>query len=273
MTSANGSLWQRRLPPHVFWGLLAVCCLACPIAYVLLDKPVFDWQMRRGFVQSSNPVIDAFRLLGKAWLLVWLLLVWVAATGRRQLALLALLALLVLAVPVNSVKVLAGRPRPRERIAAAQATPTLPQGTQLRGLSFPSGDTASTLAVAVALGTALAWPWATVALVAACGVGVMRVVDLAHHPSDVCAGAALGILAALAALRLMRYGSPPAIEVWGRPVALLGTIGIPIVIRFTHGTAVQQLVLKTYVPLVLAIYVVAAVCHRVKAAAMTRRDE
>jgi membrane-associated phospholipid phosphatase len=273
MTSANGSLWQRRLPPHVFWGLLAVCCLACPIAYLLLDKPVLDWQMRRGFVQFSHPAIDAFRLLGKAWLLVWLLLVWVAATGRRQLALLALSALLVLAVPVNSIKVLAGRPRPREKIAAAQATPTSPQDTQLRGLSFPSGDTASALAVAAALSTALAWPWAAAALVAACGVGVMRVVDLAHHPSDVCAGAALGILAALVAVRLMRYGSPPAIEVWGRPVALLATIGIPTVIRFTHGTAVLQIVLKTYVPLVLAIYILAAAYRRVRAAAMIRSDE
>ena len=216
--------------------------------------------------------IDAFRLLGKAWLLVWLLLVWVAATSRWRPSFLALLALLVLVVPVNSLKLLVGRPRPRQEIAAAQAPPEASkENTPLRGLSFPSGDTASAFAVAAALSTVWAWPWAAAALVAAGAVGVLRVVDLAHYPSDVFAGAALGLFAAWVAVQLMRRWPPPAIELWGRTVALLTTIGMPIAIGLTHRTATLILFLKTYVPLVLALYVIARVRTRLRPAP-TNRD-
>ncbi len=256
MTSSRRSLWNRRVPPQVLWVLLLACCVACPIAYLLLDEPVFAWQVQRGFVQFSNLWIDAFRLLGKAWLLVWLLLAWVAASGRWRRSYLALLALVILAVPLNAVKLLVGRPRPREKIVAAEAqTQTAAPDAKLRGLSFPSGDTAAAVTVAAALGTTLSWPWATATLAAAGGIGVMRVVDLAHHPSDVLAGAALGILTALAAARLASHWPPPAVEIWARPVAIAATVLMPIVIIFTHGTPVFILLLKSYVPLALAVYV------------------
>lgn len=260
MTSARRPSLKRGLPPQVLWYALAGFCLACPIAYLLLDKAVFDWLAQRGGVQFSNLWIDAFRLLGKGWLLVWLPSVAVALTGRWRLALLTLLALLLLAVPVNALKLLVGRPRPRQEMVALQARPET-EAAALRGMSFPSGDTAAAFAAAATVGTALAWPWAATALAAAGGIGLMRVVDSAHYPSDVLAGAALGLLAALGALRLVRLGSPPAIELWARPLAIAATLVIPAVVRFTHGPATLLLLLKTYVPLLLAVYLAARVRH------------
>ncbi|MBN1363125.1 MAG: phosphatase PAP2 family protein [Sedimentisphaerales bacterium] len=257
MTTARRPLGLRALPQWVFWALLAGCCLACPLAYLLLDKPVFEWQLRRGFVPFSNLWIDAFRLLGKAWLLVWLLLAWVATTSRWRRVYAPLLALLILALPLNATKLLVGRPRPRQKIAQMQSQAEAATATaELRGLSFPSGDTAAAIAVAAALGAAAAWPWAVAALLAATGVGVMRVVDLAHHPSDVCAGAALGLLVALAAIRLAPRWPPPAVGTWSRPVSILGVVLIPIVTIVTHGTGMFVLLLKTYVPLMLAVCII-----------------
>ncbi len=274
MTSTNRPRWQRGLPPFVLWILLIACCMACPVAYLLLDEPVFAWQVERGFVPFSNLWIDAFRLLGKAWLPVWLLLVWVAATGRWRIPLRTLLALLILVVPLNAVKLLVDRPRPSDKILAMQASPeTSTPSTERRGLSFPSGDTASAVAAAAALGTVVAWPWATAALVTAAGVGAMRVVDLAHHPSDVLAGAAFGIAAALVATRLSRRWSPSAIESWHRPLAILATIAMPIAVIFADGTETLLLLLKTYIPLVLAITIGARVYRRPKADTTARRSE
>ncbi len=61
--------------------------------------------------------------------------------------------------------------------------------------SFPSGETTTTFAVAVMLGW---WypPWRVPLLIVAAVVGAARVVVGSHHPSDVVAGAMLGIAVA-----------------------------------------------------------------------------
>jgi len=63
--------------------------------------------------------------------------------------------------------------------------------------SFPSGHTASAVAFASAVGTAL--PATAVPLgLLACAVGYSRVHTGVHYPSDVAAGAVLGIASAAA---------------------------------------------------------------------------
>jgi len=95
------------------------------------------------------------------------------------------------AVANGPAKWLAGRRRPGT-IATAGLRKL---GRRPRTSSFPSSHTAGAFAFATAAGTA--WPATIpVALVAASGVGVDRVRRLRHYPSDVIAGAALGVVVA-----------------------------------------------------------------------------
>jgi membrane-associated phospholipid phosphatase len=70
--------------------------------------------------------------------------------------------------------------------------------------SFPSGD--ASLAFAMAMSLSLAMPrlrplWWTLAVI----VAVERVAENAHYPSDVVAGAALGVLVAMLARRVVAF--------------------------------------------------------------------
>lgn len=111
-----------------------------------------------------------------------------------------LAALLANAVSHGAVQVLkrtVARPRPCDPWGRPLALVELPDP-----FSFPSGHSAAAFAVAVPV--AITWPWtAPLALGVAAVVSASRVVLKVHHASDVFAGAALGIAAALGAVKLI----------------------------------------------------------------------
>jgi len=117
-------------------------------------------------------------------------------SGRaRHAALLGGAAVAVASATANLVgKRLVRRPRPDRtaaRVVPGRHVP-MPQSA-----SFPSGHTASAVAFASAVGTAL--PATAVPLgLLACAVGYSRVHTGVHYPSDVAAGAVLGIASAAA---------------------------------------------------------------------------
>ncbi|MFG2753745.1 phosphatase PAP2 family protein [Streptomyces xanthophaeus] len=75
--------------------------------------------------------------------------------------------------------------------------------------SFPSGHTAAAVAFTTAVG--VSWPWAGAACAVPAGlVALERVHSGAHYPSDVAAGAALG----LAAAALIRATPPSFHAAW-----------------------------------------------------------
>jgi undecaprenyl-diphosphatase len=121
----------------------------------------------------------------------------------RRAALRGLAALGVASTTANAVgKSLVRRTRPEPGL-----TPLI---RQLRkpptSSSFPSGHTAS--AAAFTTGVALEHPLLAVPVaVAAVGVGVSRVVTGVHYPSDVVAGAAIGVAAGFATTRW--WPTPP----------------------------------------------------------------
>ncbi|MET7680559.1 phosphatase PAP2 family protein [Streptomyces sp. NPDC005423] len=118
--------------------------------------------------------------------------------GRsRRAAILGVAAIGVASTSANLIgKRLVRRPRPHR-----DADSPFP-GRYVRmpeSASFPSGHTASAVAFAAAVGTAL--PVATVPLgLLACAVGYSRVHTGVHYPGDVLAGAVLGTGAAAAVL-------------------------------------------------------------------------
>jgi membrane-associated phospholipid phosphatase len=73
-------------------------------------------------------------------------------------------------------------------------------------LSFPSGHTCIAFATATAL-TICIPRWAPLFFLVAVVVAIERVLEGAHYPSDVIAGAGLGVLAAFLTARVLRWSS------------------------------------------------------------------
>lgn len=235
---------------------IAVLGLAGVLSLFLFDEYVFLRLSQQPKGWLSSKWLDALRQLGKTLVPVWLLLLWFYVSGRLRPALIGLLALLLVAPTVNSVKIVVRRPRPRDVIEAQQ------QGQEINGLlhswSFPSGDTASVFAVATALVPFVGWYLIPVFFTLAAGVGFLRVAALAHYPSDVCAGAAVGIFCGWLALQItQRWLSLESPQFnWFRGTAVWGIILIPLSIGLLEGLEQLLIFLKTSGLLTVGIYVI-----------------
>jgi protein-S-isoprenylcysteine O-methyltransferase Ste14 len=205
----------------------------------------------------------AFTRLGKVWLQTWLLLVWFLVSRRRHAVLAAFLALVIVGVIVNPLKVTVGKPRPHQVLRAQAAGQDDRQSTH--GLSFPSGDTAAAFAVTTAVLPAVGWPLRLLLLGACAAIGGLRVAALAHYPSDVLCGAAIGLLAGWLATRLLdrwsRLDRALPFESW---LILAGIIGIPVGVCIFEGPAELLLVLRTYGLPVLCAVVAAEISKAIR---------
>ncbi|MFQ6036688.1 MAG: phosphatase PAP2 family protein [Sedimentisphaerales bacterium] len=201
-----------------------------------------------------NYWIKAFRYLGRAWLLIWLLLVWFLSTGRQRPVLITLLALIIVGLTVNPLKVGVRRPRPREVIKAQSGQEEQLDST--RHLSFPSGDTAVAFAVATVVASFVTWPLVCLLLAGSSGIALLRVTAMAHYPSDVFAGAAIGLFASWLAIQIERRYLPlqrPRFNLT-RGMAILGIIIIPIAFILPQGIDKFVMFLKTYGLLAIGIF-------------------
>lgn len=107
---------------------------------------------------------------------------------------------------------------------------------QPRTTSFPSGHAAS--AAAFATGVALESPaWGAAVAPLAASVAFSRVYTGVHYPTDVLAGAALGVAAALAVRRFLpvRRLDPPAVRTVRRAPQLPGGAGLTVVANTGSG--------------------------------------
>ncbi|MDO0925285.1 phosphatase PAP2 family protein [Streptomyces sp. TG1A-8] len=132
----------------------------------------------------------------KLWCGAAVAMAWCGGWRGRRAAGAGLVALSVAQLVSNGVcKQLADRPRPPEEWIPHDEVHDRPDSS-----SFPSGHTAA--AVAFTAAVAPVWPLAgALCAVPAVTVAVERVQSGAHYPSDVVAGAAIG----LAAARLVRH--------------------------------------------------------------------
>ena len=200
---------RRRSARHVLW--LATACGAAIIALMYaLDVAEIGWMPPRG-TASLWPVrilTDFGKSAYVLWLLAALLLaVAIISAGLRGASRSLLLGLgtrlqfLFFAVlfPVLAgelVKWAVGRGRPFVGGSANAFNFSHFSGSEAYA-SFPSGHAITAFALAFAV--AAVWPQMRLAmLVYALLIGASRLVLLAHHPSDVVAGALIGVIGAMA---------------------------------------------------------------------------
>ncbi len=212
--------WER-----IVFGCLALFVLAAAgLLLHELDMPMARF-VRSFNIEAVNYSGDLVATVGKGSVLAGAfilagLLGWILKRDRlRDLGIRGTVAIIAIGAATQSFKHLIGRPRPRFAHGDEfQLAPSMASGLD----SFPSGHAAN------AFGTAavIAWfaPGLRVPVYLLAGlVGISRVVRGSHFPTDVFAGAVLGVLiGSLAAAGFKRW--------WDEALPRLLLTGIPLAV-------------------------------------------
>jgi len=184
-------LQTRREDPGPAWLVSAQVALALLAAAVI----VFPWDQAVSGMMSGFPLRHTFfgrvvRLTGKFDVVLVLMLLICWATDDRRTLWRFILAAVASSFVVLLTKVIVGRVRP-------DGNPH----------SFPSGDTSIAFVWAVVLAARYRW-LAVAAFLTAALVGTLRVAGGRHFPSDVFAGAAVGLACGSLAVHSVRRFVP-----------------------------------------------------------------
>ena len=192
-------------PSRGGWIYLVLAGVAAATAsYLLIDRAVSQWFLDHPSTWHRNIWVDGFRQLGKADVPIWLLLVWSCLTDRWRPTVVTVAAMILVGASVSPLKAIVQRSRPNMLVVASQESPRQDQDISWRKkVSFPSGDTAVAFAVATTLSLSLRRRWIPPLFAAAGAIGLLRVTASAHYPSDVLAGALIGVLSGVVATRWM----------------------------------------------------------------------
>lgn len=231
-------------------GLLLAAAAVC---FFVVDERVFSYLRENPQKWDRALWAQALKLLGRGYPLIWLLLAWVWLTGKHKTVIVCLLSLLITLAAVTVIKTAVGRPRPRDVVTAE--TKAGDKKAIFKSWSFPSGDAAGVFAAGAVLAFAMPWPATIVFAACCCGVAILRVVALAHYPSDVLGGAATGILSGWSAI-LIRNRYPEIESIFKgreRMLSFIGVILILILIWPLQGLDKLIILLEFYAPLVLII--------------------
>ncbi|MEW1639665.1 phosphatase PAP2 family protein [Streptomyces sp. NPDC093801] len=203
------------------------------------DRRLFDAVARRHWpaAERALPALGRAADHGVLWGGIAAALTVLGPPRTRKAALRAAASLALASATVNTVgKWTVRRPRPLLEGVPAVRQPAVPPWTT----SFPSGHSASAFAFTV--GLALESPvWGAVVAPLAASVAFSRVYTGVHYPSDVAAGALLGVAAGFAVRGLAR-GARQARAVPGdeRPAAGVPALpdgdGLTVVVNTGAGT-------------------------------------
>lgn len=155
-------------------------------------------QLHCGFLDIVMPLVTALGDYGLLWIAAGLLLSFTSKYRRHGILLLGTLLLATL-LGEGLLKHLVERERP---FAAAGITELLISTPH--GYSFPSGHTMSSFAAATVL-LYTKKSWGAAGYCAAGLIGFSRLYLGVHYPSDVLAGALLGIILATSVMQFYRY--------------------------------------------------------------------
>ena len=190
----------------------------------LLPSASVSWAWEEELFRALNkagadPILDAamfvLTTLGLPFLLA-LLAVPLWARGKREAAVDLLVLLVVTMLVTDAIKILTARARPCDALAGVQLLSYYPCAAE-SDPAFPSGHTSRAFAVAGFLLVRISWRPAAPMAVLASLIGLSRIYLGVHWPTDVVAGAGLGIVLGILFVvlepRVRRYGRVRAVVV------------------------------------------------------------
>ena len=203
MQKTKNTLHVRRL-----WISAGILCILSAISVFAGDKPVLSMIINYNPQWAESLPAKAIAQLGKAWIILWLVAVYVWRAGFTRHAAAALLSLVMILAICSLFKVMVHRPRPETVILGRTMEKSI---TNNNCHSFPSGDTATAFAAATVCVGLLSWPQLIIAFAASGYVGLHRMILIRHYFSDVLAGAAIGIACGILAMEIVRQRLPEAL--------------------------------------------------------------
>jgi membrane-associated phospholipid phosphatase len=258
---------------------IIVLSIGALYSYFFIDDRVISWMSSNSKDLESFTGVKLIKLLGKVCVPLWLLFLWGFLKNRLQMVLAGLLAMLLALAIVGPAKILTHRERPREFLKHSQIVQES-QGnkTTLQNLlsapafgrfdiqnfrearyqSFPSGDTATVFAPAVTVVPFVSVLSLSILFILAGMVGSLTVAGLSHYPSDIFAGAAVGIFCGWLALQISsQWISQNLLHIteWWRKVVVIGIILIPLLNVFFGGLKYLLVFLASSAALAGCVYV------------------
>ena len=258
---------SRRPARACVWvGLILSGAAATFLIYLLLDEPVRQWLLAHPNTWHKHNWVNAFRQLGKAYIPIWLVLLWSCLTNRWRTTAVTLMALLLVGLSVCPLKVLASRRRPNDpALRAGYAAASDSHRDWKHKVSFPSGDAAAAFAVATVLALSIRRPWAVLFLAAAGAIGLLRVTSLVHYPSDVFAGMMIGVLTGWWSVHsIMRRLPEREFAMSGRWRILLGVLLVVLAPSLSALVGMKPLLvfLRFYGAVGAGLLLIGALIHR-----------
>ena len=243
--------------PAVWIGLILLGIVAATASYLFVDPLATGWLQNHPNTWHRNAWVNGFRQLGKAGVPIWLLLIWSCLTDRWRPIAVTVAALVLTAVSVSPLKAISRRCRPITVVEASRQSLSPRDIAWQEKASFPSGDTAVAFATATTLSFSLGRLWAPAFFAAAGAIGLLRVTALAHYPSDVMAGALIGVLCGVYAMRWMarryEWGGLRVKGLWRIVVFLILFLVVPLV-GPPLGLVALRIFLKVFaIPLMILV--------------------
>lgn len=173
-------------------------------AIINFDTVSLLWIQETLRLPFLNPVMIFITSIGN-YALVWIAISvsLVIPQKTRRIGIMSLVALLVSFLLNNLIlKEVVGRIRPYEVISGLELLVN-----PATDLSFPSGHTGNSFAVAVVLFQKLPRKYGIPSLILASLIGISRLYIGIHYPTDVLAGAVIGTLIAILVVKLFEYST------------------------------------------------------------------